>query len=145
MTDLDQIRETFKLDRYATEATGIEILEASEGFSKVRLKLDERHENASGRVMGAVYYTMADFAFAVAANADIHGKLTVTLTSSISFLSGCRGDTLFAEAHIIKEGNKTSFCRIDVTDNLGTEVATVTSTGYRMNRPMLEEGRSSLS
>lgn len=137
MADIDEIRKTFSLDRYATEATGIEILEAGKGYSRVRLRLDERHKNASGMVMGAVYYTMADFAFAVAANADIHGKLTVTLTSSISFLSGCRGDTLFAEAHIIKEGNKTSFCEICVTDNLGTKVAVVTSSGYRMERPLI--------
>lgn len=139
MTDIDNIREIFALDRYATAATGIEILEASEGFSKVCLKLDDRHRNASGMVMGAVYYTMADFAFAVASNSDPDGKLTVTLMSSISFLDACRGDTLYAEAHVVKEGHRTSSYQMEVTDNLGTKVALVTSSGYRMNRLMLDK------
>ena len=70
MKSLAELREFFSRDRYATATTGIEILEAQDGYAKVGLAVHEGHMNAGNRVMGAVYYTMADFAFAVASNPD---------------------------------------------------------------------------
>ena len=64
MRSLEELREFFSHDRYATATTGIEILEAEDGYAKVGLAVHEGHMNAGSRVMGAVYYTMADFAFA---------------------------------------------------------------------------------
>ena len=73
MKSLAELREFFSHDRYATSTTGIEILEAQDGYAKVGLAVHEGHMNAGNRVMGAVYYTMADFAFAVASNPDAGG------------------------------------------------------------------------
>ena len=87
-----------------------------------------------GRVMGAVYYTMADFAFAVANNYDMEEGMTVTLTSQINFLDAARGKTLTAEAHVIRDGRNTTFYRVDVTDELGTQIATVSSNGFRIRK-----------
>ena len=39
MKTLAQLREFFGRDRYATETTGIEILEAGDGYAKVGLKV----------------------------------------------------------------------------------------------------------
>ncbi len=133
MKSLDEIRDFFKNDVYATETTGIVIEDVAEGYAKVSLKIDARHMNAGGRVMGAVYFTMADFAFAVANNTNTtDGPLTVTLSSQINFLSGARGDVLFAEARVVKDGRKTSFYNVEVTDNEGTLIATVSSGGFKM-------------
>lgn len=135
MKTIEEIRNFFAEDIYATETTGIEILEAADGYAKVGLQLDRRHMNAANRVMGAVFYTMADFAFAVACNSDTtDGPLTVTLSSQINFLSGVRGTRLYAEARVLKEGRRTSFYSIEIRDDLNTLVATVSSNGYRIYR-----------
>ena len=134
MRTLEEVKEFFQNDVYATGTTGIEILEAHPGYAKVSLSIDERHMNAANRVMGAVYYTMADFAFAVANNYDMEEAVTVTLSSQISFLSAAKGNRLFAEARVLKEGYGTTFYTVEVMDELGTQIAVVSSSGYRMHR-----------
>lgn len=78
--------------------------------------------------MGGVYFMLADFAFAVAANWQRMG--TVSLNADISFLGSAKGDKLTAEAVCIKDGRTTACYRIDVKDNLENLVATVTTTGF---------------
>ena len=134
MRTLQEVKDFFQNDVYATGTTGIEIVEARPGYAKVTLAVDARHMNAGGRVMGAVYYTMADFAFAVANNYDMEEGMTVTLTSQINFLDAARGKTLTAEAHVIRDGRNTTFYRVDVTDELGTQIATVSSNGFRIRK-----------
>ncbi len=135
MKTLAQLREFFGRDRYATETTGIEILEAGDGYAKVGLKVRDGHMNAGDRVMGAVYYTMADFAFAVASNPDAgDAPITFTLSSQINFLTAAKGRYLTAEAKAVRKGRKTSFYAAEIRDELGTLVATVSSNGYRMDK-----------
>lgn len=134
MKTLAQLREFFSRDRYATETTGIEILEAGDGYAKVGLEVRDGHMNAGDRVMGAVYYTMADFAFAVASNPDAgDAPITFTLSSQINFLTAAKGKYLTAEAKAVRKGRKTSFYAAEIRDELGTLIATVSSNGYRMD------------
>ena len=134
MKSLEQLREFFSHDRYATETTGIEILEAADGYAKVGLEVREGHMNAGNRVMGAVYYTMADFAFAVASNPDAGDvPITFTLSSQINFLTAAKGRYLTAEARAVRKGRRTSFYAAEIRDDLGTLVATVSSNGFRMD------------
>ena len=135
MKSIEELREFFRQDRYATAATGIEILEAGDGYAKVGLAVQEdRHMNAGSRVMGAVYYTMADFAFAVASNPNAGDEpITFTLSSQINFLTAARGRYLTAEAKAVRKGRRTSFYAAQIRDELGTLVATVSSTGFTMD------------
>ena len=134
MKSLEQLREFFSHDRYATETTGIEILEAADGYAKVGLEVREGHMNAGNRVMGAVYYTMADFAFAVASNPDAgDAPITFTLSSQINFLTAAKGRYLTAEARAVRKGRCTSFYAAEIRDELGTLIATVSSNGFRMD------------
>ena len=130
MKSIEQLREFFSHDRYATETTGIEILEAEDGYAKVGLEVRGGHMNAGNRVMGAVYYTMADFAFAVAAG---DAPITFTLSSQINFLTPAKGKYLTAEARAVRKGRRTSFYAAEIRDELGTLIATVSSNGYRMD------------
>ena len=127
MKTLEQLREFFSHDRYATETTGIEILEARDGYAKVGLAVLEGHMNAGNRVMGAVYYTMADFAFAVASNPDAGD-------APINFLTPAKGKYLTAEACAVRKGRRTSFYSAEIRDELGTLIATVSSNGFKMDR-----------
>lgn len=126
--ELEKIRETFQADRFAAEM-GAEILEAEPGRARCALTLAPGHRNAAGGVMGGVIFTLADFAFAVAANCQ--RMETVSLTSQITYLNRAKGERLFASAVCVKMGKNTCYYTIDVTDDLGNQVAQVTTTGFR--------------
>lgn len=130
MTDLEKAREFFSKDIYAAETTGISLDEVGDCYAKCSLKWDKRHVNATGHVMGGAIFTLADFTFAVATN--FNQQLTVTTTSSISFLGSPKGDTLIAESRLLKNGKRTCFYEITVSDNLGNPVASVTSSGTHL-------------
>lgn len=130
MTDIEEAREYFSNDIYATETTGIVIEECGENYAKCSLKTDRRHQNATGHVMGGAIYTLADFTFAVAANFSCFP--TVTTMSNISYLASPKGDTLYSEAKLIKNGKRVCFFEIEISDNLGTAVAVVNVTGSHL-------------
>lgn len=130
--DLEQIREYFREDRFATDAAGITIEEKRPGYARVSLVPGLRHKNAAGRIMGAVYFTMADFAFAVANNGGPDDPLTVTTSSTIDFLAPAAGTKLFAEARALQEGRKITFYEISVTDDSGKVCAVVLTKGCRI-------------
>ena len=66
MTKLEEARQIFAADKYATDASGIVIEEVGENYAKCSMKLTDVHRNAFGGVMGGAIYTLADFTFAVA-------------------------------------------------------------------------------
>ena len=127
---LEEAREFFGNDKYATVATGVVIDSVEPGSSVCSLKLTDNHRNALGAVMGGVFYTLCDFAFAVATNDREHS--TVTVTSQISYLSVAKGDTLYATASPIKDGRRSCFYEVKVTDNLGTLVAVAMTNGMHL-------------
>lgn len=129
-TLLERAKSTFGRDLYATEVTGIEITAVAENYAKCELTIDARHKNAMGAVMGGVIFTLADFCFAVAANAE--SLSVVSVASNIVYLNAVRGEKLFAEAHCLKSGRKNCFFRISITDDQGTLVAEVTETGSKI-------------
>ena len=128
--DLENAREFFAKDVFATKTTGIVIEDVKECYAKCSLKIDSRHINAMNNVMGGAIFTLADFTFAVASN--FNQVPTVTTTSQITYLSGVKGDTLYSESRLIKNGRTTSFYEIEITDNLGTKVALVTESGMKI-------------
>ena len=128
---LEEAVRIFGNDYYAAGLTGIQILDVDIGYSKVSLKLNKTHNNALGHVMGGVYFTVADYAFAIASN--FRQNPTVTQTSQIVFLSPIKGNTIFAEAVCIRSGRSTCFYRIVITDESGAENAYVTTTGFILN------------
>ncbi len=124
---LEEVRAFFAKDRFAGEI-GAVIDEIGDYYAKCSINLDDRHKNAVGGVMGGVYFTLADFAFAVATNIKEQG--TVSLNASIAFLGPVKGEMLIAEAHCIKEGKTTSYYQIDLKDEKGNLSAVVHITGF---------------
>lgn len=125
--ELEGVREYFKADKYASD-TGAVIEEIGDHYAKVSLALDERHLNAVGGVMGGVYFTLADFAFAVAANWQKRG--VVALHTSASFVGVPKTKRIFAEARLIKDGRSTCSYQVDVTDENGSPVTLVQCLGF---------------
>ena len=128
--NLEKVRKIFEGDRFAT-GNGAVIEEIGHHSATCSLVITDSHRNAMGTVMGGTYFMLADFAFAVAANWEKMG--CVSLRSDISFLGAAKGKKLIAKAVCIKEGRTTACYRVDVTDEFGNLAATVTATGYHIS------------
>ena len=129
MNSTEQAQNIFAADIFATRTTGIELIEAGENYAKCRLKITEAHFNAAGFVMGGAIFTLADFAFAVAAN--FGRPHTVSLDSHIQYLRAAQGPELIAEARPVKEGKSHCFYQITVSDGEGKAIALVNTSGFR--------------
>ena len=134
MKTLEEVRKIFEGDRFATE-NGAVIEEIGDHSATCSLILTDSHRNAMGAVMGGTYFMLADFAVAVAANLETMG--CVSLHSDISFLGAAKGKKLIAKAVCVKDGRSTACYRVDVTDDLGNLAATVTTTGYHVEKILL--------
>lgn len=127
MEEIEKVREVFSGDRYATE-TGAFIEEIGDHYAKCSLTLNEHHKNAAGGIMGGVYFTLADFAFAVAANWQKMG--TVSINSDISFIGVPKSDRIIAETELIKDGRTVCCYNVSVRDSLDNPLAAVKIVGY---------------
>lgn len=125
---LAQLREKFVNDLYVSKGLEAVVDEASYGYAKCSMEIQPHHCNALGIPMGGVMFTLADFAFAVAANQN--GREVVTQASQITFLTPAKGNRLIAAARQMKDGRKTCFYQVVVADETGTEVAFVTVNGF---------------
>ncbi len=128
--NLDQARAYFEDDRFALE-NGIAIDELSPNGAVCSLCIEDRHRNAEGGVMGGAIFTLVDLAFAVAAN-NVH-RPTVAQQVSMNFLSGTRGKRLVARARCRKDGRSSCVYNVDVSDDLGRDIAQATVTGFKLN------------
>jgi acyl-CoA thioesterase len=129
MPTLEEIRARFRDDRFATEAAGAEIALAEPGRAVCTMALRPIHLNAAGTPQGGAVFTLADFAFAVAANgfADF---ITISLQHDITFLKPAKGKLLSAEARCVRAGRTVCFYVVEVSDELGTQVAHMTVNGF---------------
>lgn len=130
MISLQQARSLFARDRFATETTGVHIVEVGDHFARCSLSIRPDHRNAMGAVMGGVLFTLADFTFAVAANTD--ALEWVSLQSSINFLSSASSSLLSATARCVRMGRSTAFFEIEIRNESDLLLAVVSTTGMRV-------------
>ena len=126
---LEEIEAVFANDRFATEAAGCRVVSGERGRAVCSMELADVHRNAMGNVMGGAIFTLCDFALAIACNIGEHP--TVSVESSIHYMSGCRGTRLIATCDADKSGRSLGFYTVDVVDDLGTPVARMTATCFR--------------
>lgn len=124
---IGKVRELFKGDRFATD-NGMVIDEIGDHYAKCSVELKDVHKNAMGGVMGGVHFTLADFAFAVAANWQHMG--TVALSTDVAFIGAVKGSKLTAEAVLVKNGRSVCCYHITVKDDLGNIAADVKTVGF---------------
>jgi len=128
-TSIDEAREFFQGDKFAM-SNGMTIDEIGEDYAVCSMEISENHLNANGTVMGGVYFTLADFAFAVSVN-NVH-KISVGMDSNITFLVPAKGNRLIATSKVIRSGKTTTFCEVQVKD-LQDRVCTVfTGTAFKL-------------
>ena len=108
---------------------GIEILEITDNFCKLKLKVREEMTNGFKIAHGGITYSLADSCLAFAANAD--GLQAVSIETSISHTKKVTsGDTLTATSKQLNKSSKTALYYISITNQDSLEVAHFKGTVY---------------
>ena len=112
---------------------GIEVLEISEGYCKLKMTIREEMTNGFKIAHGGIAYSLADSCLAFAANSD--GVQSVSVETSISHTKKVvSGDTLTATTKEIKKSKKTGSYHITITNQNNIEIAHFKGTVFRTSR-----------
>ncbi|MCX8151062.1 MAG: hotdog fold thioesterase [Candidatus Bathyarchaeota archaeon] len=111
------------------ELLDIQVVAVNDGYAKVTMKVSKQHLNFVGVTHGGVVFSLADCAFAEAANSG--DKVAVAVQVSINFLKPTKeGDILTAEAVRLSEGKTFGLYQITVRKEEKT-VAIFTGLAYK--------------
>lgn len=127
---LEQLEAEFNNDRFATQAAHCRIVEGRRGHSVCEMDIEDIHRNAMGNVMGGAMFTLADFALAIAAN--VGQPPSVSVNHSIDFFRASKGTKLTATCTCDKDGRKLACFTVNITDDLGKDIARMTATVARV-------------
>jgi len=124
----ESLKRFFKKDIFCNYI-GIELKEVFDGRARAELEIREEHLNGIRIVHGGAIYTLADLAFAAAANSK--GRVAVAANASITFLKSPRGRRLTAEAWEVSSSRTLASYTVHVTDDTGELLAVVQGLAYR--------------
>lgn len=124
---MEKIKKYFENDKFA-EYNGIKILEIQKGNARVKMDITENHLNGVGIVHGGAIFTLADLAFAAAANS--HGNISVGINASISYMEAGTGKFLVAEAQEVSRNPKLSSYTVRITNENDNLVAIFQGMAY---------------
>jgi acyl-CoA thioesterase len=125
---MDWIYDFARKDRFAQDI-GLELVQASKGYAKVRLEIREKHLNGVNVLHGGVIFALADFAFAMASNS--HGTVSLAINAHISYFKAVNQGVLFAEAREVSFSPKLATYSIPVTYEDGSLIADFQGMVYR--------------
>ena len=136
MPSPDQIvAHMMKTDAFS-QWMGLDIKEVKSGYCRLQMKIRQEMLNGFGIVHGGLTFSVADSAFAFASNS--HGRLSVSLTATISYPNSAKaGDILTAEAKEVSLNNKTATYDIEVRNQTDEIIALFRGTVYRTSRQVL--------
>src|SRR5689334_4670684 len=111
----EQVQQNLKFlerDRFAKLA-GIRILEGRPGFARCSLKAGPEHLNSLDLLHGGAIFTLADVAFAAAAN--VGDRATVSINVSINYIKAGRlGGEYIAECKEVSKQEKLGIYEVRV-------------------------------
>jgi acyl-CoA thioesterase len=117
---------------------GIEVLEITEGFCKLKMTVRDEMTNGFNIAHGGIAYSLADSCLAFAANAD--GIQAVSIETSISHTKKvASGDILIATSKEMNKSSKTTLYYITITNQDNLEVAHFKGTVYRTGKEWFPE------
>ena len=117
---------------------GIEVLEITEGFCKLKMTVRDEMTNGFNIAHGGIAYSLADSCLAFSANAN--GIQAVSIETSISHTKKvASGDTLIATSKEMNKSSKTALYYITITNQDNLEVAHFKGTVYRTGKEWFPE------
>lgn len=122
------LENVIEKDQFA-QLVGIKIVQVKDGSAVAELTVGEQHLNGLGMVHGGVIFTLADMAFAAAANS--HGVDAVAINLTVSFINAAKAGKLKAEASEVSLSSRLGTYQIRVLDDSGEIIASLQGTAYR--------------
>lgn len=117
--------------RHVQSLEGLEdaqILEISPGHSRLAFKVPQGALNLYGNLHGGMIFALCDTAAGMSTYA--YGAANVTQCSSIQFMRGISGGTVYIESNAIHKGRKTVVSQVNVTTEDGRLAATANFTMF---------------
>ncbi|MGQ9545707.1 MAG: PaaI family thioesterase [Dehalococcoidia bacterium] len=106
---------------------GVRLVEVSEGYAKVAMKLRPEYANFLGGTFGGIIMSVADEAFAYATNSVITPN--VASQFNIHFVAAPdMNDELIGECRVVKAGKRVCISEMRVTNQDGKLIANATGT-----------------
>ena len=99
-----------------------------EGYAEAVMEVTENSCNAVGTVQGGAIFTLADMAFAGAANS--YGEKCVAMSAAASFIRPGSGKELRAEAKTVSKGRRSCVLEVEVKNEGNKLVAKFQFTGF---------------
>ncbi len=132
---MEKIKNFFiENDKFAREC-GIELLSVEEGKAVARMNVQKRHHNGVNTAHGGAIFTLADFAFAVAANS--YGTVAVAINVSISYLKAHTTGYLYAYARELSKGSKLGSYTVEIKNEAGELIAIFQGMVFRKDKPLI--------
>jgi acyl-CoA thioesterase len=125
---MEKIKKYFKRDQFV-EYIGVELVEVGLGRAVAKMPIKPIHLNGMGSVQGGALFTLADLAFAAAANS--HGQAAVGINCSINYMKAVSTGTLTAEAKEDSLNPKLGSYTVRITNDEGDLVAIFQGLAYR--------------
>lgn len=157
--ELEKIKKFFEDDRLA-KYLNITITEAEKGMAKCVMDIDKNLLNANDFVHGGALFSLADFTFAVAANAELIGQnaaeeltqdntggstdpqpttpsqsTVVSQSVEIKYIKPATGNRITAIAKFKSRIGVKSKYTVEIFDESETLVAIVTAKGHLLSIP----------
>jgi len=115
---------------------GVQVLDVSEGYSRVKMSIRKEMVNGFGIVHGGIPFSLADTAFAFACNN--RNNLSVALDVTITFTKAVNvGDVLTAEAKEFHNGRSTGVYQIIVSNQNNEQIALFKGTCFRTGKVLV--------
>jgi acyl-CoA thioesterase len=130
---MEKVKRWFRTDRFA-KRTNVRLISVSPGKARAKMRLHSYHWNGVGTAMGGAIFTLADFAFAAAANS--HGTVALAINVSITFMKSARTGTLWADAWENSRNSKLGCYTVEVKNDQGDLVAMFQGMVYRKRQPI---------
>jgi len=111
------------------EYIGVELVEVGLGRAVAKMPIKPIHLNGMGSVQGGALFTLADLAFAAAANS--HGQAAVGINCSINYMKAVSTGTLTAEAKEDALNPKLGSYTVRIMNDEGDLVAIFQGLAYR--------------
>lgn len=117
---------------------GIEIVDVSEGYCQLKMKVRKEMLNGFHIAHGGIAYSLADSALAFASNS--HGRKSLSVETSISHMVSIKaGDMLTAMTKELSRSDKVGVYLITITNKENQEIAIFKGTVYCTSKDWLLE------
>ena len=129
------VNKMFERDAFS-QWLGIEIVDVSEGYCQIKMKVRKEMLNGFQIAHGGIAYSLADSALAFASNSN--GKKSLSVETSIAHTVSIKdGDVLTATTEELSLSDKIGVYLITITNKKNQKIAYFKGTVYRTSKNWL--------